>query len=601
MQQIRVIGIAPYKGMQNLMEEIVGEYPEISLTTYVGDLNEGLQILNKNYLGNYDVVISRGRTAQMLRANVAAPVVDVEVSMYDILCAVKLADADVKKTAVVSFLDISEIISQLCELTNVKVDIIPVPTREHVEEAVRDCKDKGYESVICDMVAYQEALKLGMNAFLVTSGPKSIRDAFEKAIQIQKDMKKLKNQNRVLTHLLVGHSESTVLFDVKGNIVFASDEFDQNGRIEDILKGMFSEAFESDIHRTIKDVDGQYIEYRSNRITIGEDEYIAFYYGGRGSSLPGGTAGIELVTRQESETLFLNSMLCYSGVVSRLNLPVAKAVSSPSPIFIFGQPGTGTEDLAFYYYSRMDEGRFSSSAYIIDFRTLDNDGKKALFSSSDSPLYCKKGVLIIKNFEDLGKSEGNEAINLFLSLDVCRNNKVFFCCSKDRYGNKSRLEGTLVDKTNGISVFLPSLEEQKSMIPTLFNQTLSVLNSENLNKKAGATPSALRILENFSWPYNYNQFRRVLSYLVMNSSGLMINERDVEEALDKEKESMDDSPVRTIPYSIPLNKTLREIECDIAKNVLEEYDGNKTVAAKCLGISRTTLWRIVGEGQDGES
>ena len=65
----RVLGIAPYEGMKKLMSDLVEDYPEIDLTLFVGDLEEGLEIAHSNFHGSYDVVISRGGTAKMLRRN----------------------------------------------------------------------------------------------------------------------------------------------------------------------------------------------------------------------------------------------------------------------------------------------------------------------------------------------------------------------------------------------------------------------------------------------------------------------------------------------------------------------------------------------------
>ena len=82
----RVLGIAPYEGMKPLMSGLAEEYPEIDLTLFVGDLEEGLEIAHSNFHGNYDAVISRGGTAKMLRKNLPLPVVEIPVSMYDLLC-----------------------------------------------------------------------------------------------------------------------------------------------------------------------------------------------------------------------------------------------------------------------------------------------------------------------------------------------------------------------------------------------------------------------------------------------------------------------------------------------------------------------------------
>ena len=44
---------------------------------------------------------------------------------------------------------------------------------------------------------------------------------------------------------------------------------------------------------------------------------------------------------------------------------------------------------------------------------------------------------------------------------------------------------------------------------------------------------------------------------------------------------------------LDLGRTMEEINQDVALRVLEETGGNQTAAAKRLGISRTTLWRMV--------
>ena len=65
--RIRVLGIAPYEGMKSLMSSVVADYPQIDLTLFVGDMEQGLEIAKNNFHGDYDVVISRGNTAKMLR------------------------------------------------------------------------------------------------------------------------------------------------------------------------------------------------------------------------------------------------------------------------------------------------------------------------------------------------------------------------------------------------------------------------------------------------------------------------------------------------------------------------------------------------------
>ena len=41
--RIRVLGIAPYEGMKTLMSSVVADYPQIDLTLFVGDMEQGLE------------------------------------------------------------------------------------------------------------------------------------------------------------------------------------------------------------------------------------------------------------------------------------------------------------------------------------------------------------------------------------------------------------------------------------------------------------------------------------------------------------------------------------------------------------------------------
>ena len=87
----RILGIAPYDGMRTAMEQAAQAYPNVELEVYTGDLEEGQAIVQRMAPNSYDCIISRGGTARMLRKHLDLPVIDIEVSAYDELCAFKLA------------------------------------------------------------------------------------------------------------------------------------------------------------------------------------------------------------------------------------------------------------------------------------------------------------------------------------------------------------------------------------------------------------------------------------------------------------------------------------------------------------------------------
>ena len=90
--KIRLLGIAPYEDMRLLMLELAAQYPEIELTVFVGDLQQGVEVARRNFYNDYDAIISRGGTAALLKERLDLPVIEIPILPFDILCAMKLAE-----------------------------------------------------------------------------------------------------------------------------------------------------------------------------------------------------------------------------------------------------------------------------------------------------------------------------------------------------------------------------------------------------------------------------------------------------------------------------------------------------------------------------
>ena len=90
-KKTKILGIAPYEGMKALMMRLAGQRDDIDLTVYVGDLEAGAEIASRHTFQDYDVILSRGGTAEMISSISPIPVVEIQLSVYDILRAIKLA------------------------------------------------------------------------------------------------------------------------------------------------------------------------------------------------------------------------------------------------------------------------------------------------------------------------------------------------------------------------------------------------------------------------------------------------------------------------------------------------------------------------------
>ena len=106
--------------MKFLMQEQAKEYPDIELTVFVGDLQQGVELARRNFYNDYDVIISRGGTATKLRERLDLPVVEVPILPYDIMRAMKLAENVSSHYAIVGFPGITEPAHILCDLLRFK-------------------------------------------------------------------------------------------------------------------------------------------------------------------------------------------------------------------------------------------------------------------------------------------------------------------------------------------------------------------------------------------------------------------------------------------------------------------------------------------------
>ena len=158
----------------------------------------------------------------------------------------------------------------------------------------------------------------------------------------------------------------------------------------------------------------------------------------------------------------------------------------------------------------------------------------------------------------------------------------------------SDIGSQFVDKLCCLSLHLSPLREVADRIPALVNLSLSYLNADLPRQIIGAEPEAIRLLQEFQWPRNHSQFHRIIGELAVTAAGQVITAEEVRQTLRKERHvGVFHLRAENATAPLDLNRTLEEINQDIALRVIQETGGNQTAAAKRLGISRTTLWRLV--------
>lgn len=589
--QIRVLGIAPYEGMKTLMSNLTEEYPQMDLSLFVGDRELGLEIAKANFHGNYDVVISRGDTATMLRRDLSIPVVEIEVSMYDLLCTLKLADSLIDEIAFVAAPSIAESARLLCKAMDLSMDIRTYDSHDMVEPLLLELREDRFQTLLCDTFANNTAKRLGMNSFLVASSVESIRKAFDQAMAICGSRHQLREENLFLRSLIRGQISQTVVFDQEENLFLST----LDAPVPELLEMLRRELPESqrDVERRItRNLSGMLYTIRVRQVGSGSAVYTAFFLEARKTPLSPHQSGIRFSSYPEAEQAFDDSVFSFAETISDFQSEIAQINQSRAPVLVSGEDGTGKETIVYFLYMRSS----LQNHPLISFNcSLLNDKSWAfLLEHHNSPLADQDSTLYFSSIDVLSPERQRQLLAVLLEMDVCRRNRVILSCVCQPGEYVSAAGALFLDKLRCLSLYLPPLRSMPQRIPTLVNLSLSHLNAAIPRQVVGMEPEGVSLLQHFQWPHNYTQFRRVVKALAVTAAGQVITAESVREVLKKERH-MGIFSLRAENAAVPLDlgRTLEEINQDVALRVLEETGGNQTAAARRLGISRTTLWRLL--------
>jgi DNA-binding NtrC family response regulator len=137
-----------------------------------------------------------------------------------------------------------------------------------------------------------------------------------------------------------------------------------------------------------------------------------------------------------------------------------------------------------------------------------------------------------------------------------------------------------------VEVWLPPLRERLEDIPLLAQVFLREFAQENEKPILNFTPDVLDLLLRYAWPGNVRELRTSMEHAVVMCRSDKITPRDLPPALRK-------APAGSDPKSLVARQdlTVKEAEKEMILRLMKETGGNRSLVAKKLGISRSSLYR----------
>ena len=150
-------------------------------------------------------------------------------------------------------------------------------------------------------------------------------------------------------------------------------------------------------------------------------------------------------------------------------------------------------------------------------------------------------------------------------------------------------------RINVVRIESPALQEHPEDIPVLAQHFVRQYAEMYQRPMDGIDPEAMTALEGYSWPGNVRELENVLQRAIILASGKTIRLEDLPEALREEG-------VVAIDDFLPagsFERQLRDYKIKLVVNAVRENNGNKTLAARSLHISRAYLHRLIRVAEPG--
>jgi PAS domain S-box-containing protein len=138
-------------------------------------------------------------------------------------------------------------------------------------------------------------------------------------------------------------------------------------------------------------------------------------------------------------------------------------------------------------------------------------------------------------------------------------------------------------RLNVIPVFIPPLRERKNDIPLLIDHFLKQAEEDYKRKPYGISKEAMSLMMDYIWPGNVRELQNAIQFAIVKCSSSIITPNELPFELRENKK-----PVLKRGPS-------KKLDFDTIKSALEKSGGNKTKAAKLLGVGRATLYRFLND------
>ncbi|WP_224249440.1 sigma-54-dependent transcriptional regulator [Hyalangium gracile] len=215
------------------------------------------------------------------------------------------------------------------------------------------------------------------------------------------------------------------------------------------------------------------------------------------------------------------------------------------------------------------EGRFERA----------HGGTLFLDEVGEMPLSAQVKLLRVLQEGEIERLGGTQTVKVDVRLVAATNKDL------QKEVAEGRFREDLYYRLNVVEIRVPALASRREDIPLLADAFLRRFAAKNSKSLRGFSEEALRILENYAWPGNVRELEHAVERAVVLARGEVLEASDLPESVRK-------GPLGSAgQLIIPIGTPMEEVERRVIHETLRHTKGDKTLAARLLGIAARTIYR----------
>ncbi len=650
----RLCVIAPYEGLGNLARQVAEEMGE-KVEVVVCEMDSVVEVARQLEKSGADAIISRGGTAALLREKLEVPVISITFTAFDVLRGVQAAKRYGTDIGFFIFGARMSGLEELEEAITVRIKQYTVnDIREKSFGSLLElAKSEGIRVVVGGIVAVSLAERNGMKGVLIQSSKDSIMQAIASAKNVALVRRKEKSRARELQAILDYTSEGIIAIDEHGRVAVFNPAAEKIFGIkeQEVIGQPVQEAVpNSRLHVVLKTGQAEVgqlqrvgeVRIVTNRIPIEVD-----------GKVTGVVAHFQDVTKIQELEGKIRKELHQKGLVAKFNFHDIVGESSvlrrtvrlaqtfggtDFTVLISGESGTGKELFAqsMHNISRRKEGPFVAvNCAAIPVNLLESElfgyedgaftgarkgGKAGLFELahggtifldevSEIPPDLQARLLRVLQEKEVMRIGGNRVIPVDTRIIAATNRQI------EKMVEAGEFRADLFYRLNVLHLRVPPLREHLEDLPLLVEHILAQLEPAVGRRLQDVIPGRLPAWQKYRWPGNVRELDNAVKRLavIVNDTELY-RENSLELLTDAGQDgqvgvgkgearasivTFFENTLRSDPAAVRVLARRRrrmvgevaDFEAKFLRQVVEQCAGNRSEAARVLGIGRTTLWR----------